>query len=45
MQAILANLFAGVMVARASDGTILFARPRFSTMYGWRTGGEARLDP
>ncbi len=37
-QVILANLFAGVMLARASDGTILFASPRFSTMFGYEYG-------
>ena len=38
MQVILANLFAGVMLTRASDGTILFASPRFSTMFGYEYG-------
>jgi PAS domain S-box-containing protein len=38
MQVILANLFAGVMLARASDGTILFANPRFSAMFGYEAG-------
>ena len=38
MAVILANLFAGVMLARASDGTILFANPRFSAMFGYAPG-------
>lgn len=38
MRVILANLFAGVMLARASDGTILFANPRFAAMFGYARG-------
>jgi len=38
MAVILANMFAGVMLARASDGTILFANPRFSAMFGYEPG-------
>jgi PAS domain S-box-containing protein len=38
MRVILANLFAGVMLARASNGTILFANPRFSAMFGYAPG-------
>ena len=38
MAVILANLFAGVMLARASDGTILFANPGFSAMFGYAPG-------
>jgi PAS domain S-box-containing protein len=35
---ILNNMFAGVMLARASSGTILFANPRFSAMFGYAPG-------
>jgi PAS domain S-box-containing protein len=38
MAVILANLFAGVMLARASDGTILFVTPRFCAMFGYPPG-------
>lgn len=38
MAVILANLFAGVMLANASDGTILFATPRFYAMFGYAPG-------
>lgn len=38
MAVILTNMFAGVMLARASDGTILFANPRFSAMFGYALG-------
>src|SRR5688572_10496207 len=38
MAVILANLFAGVMLARASDGTILFANPQFTAMFGYAPG-------
>ncbi|MFO0964974.1 MAG: PAS domain-containing protein [Gemmataceae bacterium] len=38
MAAILTNMFAGVMLARASDGTILFANPQFSAMFGYGPG-------
>jgi PAS domain S-box-containing protein len=38
MRVVLANLFAGVMLARASNGTILFANPRFAGMFGYAPG-------
>lgn len=38
MSVIITNMFAGVMLARASDGTILFANPRFSAMFGYPSG-------
>lgn len=38
MSVILANMFAGVMLARASDGKILFANPWFLAMFGYDAG-------
>lgn len=38
MAVILTNMFAGVMLARAADGTILFANPQFSAMFGYAPG-------
>lgn len=38
MAVILTNMFAGVMLARASDDKILFANPRFSAMFGYAPG-------
>ncbi len=38
MAVILSNMFDGVMLARASDGMILFTNPRFSAMFGYAPG-------
>jgi PAS domain S-box-containing protein len=38
MAVILSNMFDGVMLARASDGTIIFANDRFSAMFGYAAG-------
>ncbi|HJW09886.1 MAG TPA: PAS domain-containing protein [Holophagaceae bacterium] len=35
---IMANMFAGVALARASDAVILFANPRYSEMFGYAPG-------
>ncbi|HPA16757.1 MAG TPA: PAS domain-containing protein [Verrucomicrobiae bacterium] len=35
---IVANMFAGIMLVRASDATILYANPRFAAMFGYAFG-------
>jgi PAS domain S-box-containing protein len=35
---IVANMFAGVQLVRASDATILYANPRFADMFGYAPG-------
>ena len=35
---ILRSMFAGIMLVRASDSTILYANPRFSAMFGYAPG-------
>lgn len=38
LAAIVANMFAGVMLARASDAIILYANPQFASMFGYAPG-------
>lgn len=38
LAAIVANMFAGVMLVRTSDATILYANPRFTAMFGYAAG-------
>ncbi|MGE3888185.1 MAG: PAS domain-containing protein [Vicinamibacterales bacterium] len=44
LAAIVANMFAGVMLCRASDAAILYANPRFAAMFGY-TPGELEGSP